>query len=423
MVEFERIREVLIRQKNRLFNEKSLVERKVLKNIIEFIDDKRIIIISGMRRVGKSTILAEIMQYLKSKEKEYCYVNFEDEAFLDFEAKDFEKLNELLIEIYGSGNYYFFDEIQNIENFESFTRRLQDDGKKIFLTGSNSSLLSKEFGTKLTGRYKLFELYPFSFEEFLIKNNIPLPNESKLTTEKKVQMKSTFADYMNMGGIPEYLENKDTDYIRTVYDNIIFRDIISRYNIKSQKILRELINILSTNISSSFTYNSLKKTLNLSNAITIKEYISYLNNTYLFFEVLRFDHSIRKQLLSPRKIYIIDPAFFNIIGVTFKTNFGRIFENIVFLELKRRGKEIFYFQKERECDFIIKQNNNISEAIQACYQFTKENKEREIAGLVEAIKEFKLKEGLILTYEQEEELIVDGKKIIIKPIWKWLTNL
>ncbi len=420
MVEFDRIREVLARQKKRLFVEKRLVSREILKDILKFLDDKRIIIISGMRRVGKSTLLVEIMMRLRSEDKNYCYVNFEDEAFLDFEAKDFEKLNEILIEIYGSGNYYFFDEVQNIVNFESFVRRLQDDGKKIFLTGSNSSLLSKEFGTKLTGRYKLFELYPFSFKEFLVKNNMPLQADSKFTTEEKAQMKLFFANYIELGGVPEYLENKDTDYIRTIYENILFRDIISRYNIKSQKILRELINILSTNISSMFTYNSLKKSLNLSNAITIKEYISYLNNTYLFFEVLRFDHSIRKQLSFPRKIYIIDPAFFNIVGVTFKTNFGRIFENIVFVELKRKNKEIFYFQKEKECDFVIKKENIISEVIQACYQFTKENREREIEGLLEAMKEFKLNQGIILTYEQEENLTVEGKKIIIKPLWKWL---
>jgi len=225
---------------------------------------------------------------------------------------------------------------------------------------------------------------------------------------------------MDLGGIPEYLENKDIDYIKTIYDNILYRDIISRYNIKSQKVLKELVNILSTNISSPYTYNSIKKTLNLSNAITVKEYISHLSNSYLFFEVLRFNYSVKKQLNYPRKIYIIDPAFFNIIGITFKTNFGRIFENIVFIELKRRKYDIFYFQEKHECDFIIKQDNKILQVIQACYQLTKENKEREIAGLAGAMREFKLKEGLILTYEQEEELIVEGKKIIIKPIWKWL---
>lgn len=420
MVDYNIIRNALNKQKDRLFNKKPLVSRKILKEISSLLTDKRIIIISGMRRVGKSTLLTEIMTLLSSTNKTYCYVNFEDECFLGFEAKDFEKLNEILIEIYGSSDFYFFDEIQNINNFESFVRRLQDDGKKIFLTGSNSSLLSKEFGTKLTGRYKMFELYPFSFEEFLLKNNYNLDKEIKFKTEEKAEIKSYFSSYMDLGGIPEYLENKDIDYIKTIYDNILYRDIISRYNIKSQKVLKELVNILSTNISSPYTYNSIKKTLNLSNAITVKEYISHLSNSYLFFEVLRFNYSVKKQLNYPRKIYIIDPAFFNIIGITFKTNFGRIFENIVFIELKRRKYDIFYFQEKHECDFIIKQDNKILQVIQACYQLTKENKEREIAGLAGAMREFKLKEGLILTYEQEEELIVEGKKIIIKPIWKWL---
>ncbi len=422
MVDYNLIRASVNRQKEQIFSEKLLVKRQLLDEVLSFLEDKRIIIISGMRRVGKSTLLKEIMLQLDSENRRYCYVNFEDECFLDFNAQDFEKLNEILTEAYGNPDFYFFDEAQNVVNFESFARRLHDDGKKIFLTGSNSSLLSKEFGTKLTGRYKLFELYPFSFIEFLIKNNFNLKKEIKFKTKERAEIKKYFSSFMDLGGIPEYLENKDMDYIKTIYENILYKDIISRYNIKNQKTLRELVNLLSTNISSQFTYNSLKKTLNLSNAITVKEYISYLNNSYLFFEVLRFNYSVKKQLNSPRKMYIIDPAFFNIIGIVFKTNYGRIFENILFIELKRRKYDVFYFQEKNECDFIVKQGNRILQAIQACYQLTDLNREREIEGLIKAMKEFKLKEGLILTYEQEEELIVDRKKIIIMPIWKWLLH-
>jgi len=412
------LRNVLIRQKDRLVLPKNLVKREIFEEILSFINDKRIVIISGMRRVGKSTLLGEIMSRLSFEKKNYCYVNFEDESFLNFEAKDFEKLNEILIEVYGESNFYFFDEIQNISHFETFIRRLHDEGKKIFITGSNSSLLSKELGTKLTGRYKLFELYPFSFYEFLSKNNLSFPN-AIFRTEQIAIIKKNFSDYMSLGGIPEYLENNDPDYIKTIYDNIIFRDIISRYKIKSQKELRELVNLLSTNISSPFTYNSLKNSLNFSNAQTVKNYISYLDNSYLFFEILRFDYSAKKQLNFPRKIYIIDPSFFNILGVNFKDNFGRIFENILFIELKRRFKEIFYFQEKNECDFIIKEGIKIIYAIQACYYLNKENREREINGLIEAMEKFKLTEGLILTFEQEEEIKVGGKKIKVLPIWKW----
>ncbi len=419
MADYELIRNALNRQKDRFFTEKSLIKRDILDEILLLLNDKRILIISGMRRVGKSTLFKEIISKLISEKKNYCYVNFEDESFLNFESRDFEKLNELLTEIYGVSDYYFFDEIQNISNFESFIRRLHDENKKIFLTGSNSSLLSKEFGTKLTGRYKMFELYPFSFGEFLLKNNFDFKN-IKFKTEEKAEIKKYFSDYMNLGGIPEYLENKDTDYIKTIYDNILYRDIISRYNIKSQKILKELVNLLSTNISSPFTYNSLKNALNLSNAITIKEYISHLNNSYLFFELLRFDYSVKKQLNFPRKIYIVDPAFFNVVGINFKTNFGRIFENIVFIELKRRNYELYYFQEKNECDFVVSEKNKVSQLIQACYQLNVDNKDREITGLVEAMKKFKLKEGLILTYEQEEEFKVEDKKIKVLPIWKWL---
>ena len=159
----EILRQVVINQKNELNFQKETVRRELLDKILDFFDDERIIILTGVRRCGKSTLLKQIMQ----NKSEWCYINFEDERLLDFRAKEFETLNEVLIESYGPSRIYFFDEIQNVEKFETFVRRLQDEGKKIVITGSNASLLSKEFGTRLTGRYKVFEVYPFSFNEFL----------------------------------------------------------------------------------------------------------------------------------------------------------------------------------------------------------------------------------------------------------------
>ena len=177
--------------------------------------------------------------------------------------------------------------------------------------------------------------------------------------------------------------------------------------------------MLATNISSQFTYNSLKKSLKLANSITVKEYISYLGNSYLFFEMQKFDFSAKRQLNSPKKIYLIDPVFSQ-LGLNFSMNKGRILENIVFIELKRRKKEIYYHSDKNECDFVVKEGNKIRESIQVCRLLNDSNKERELNGLIEAMDKFKLKEAVILTQEQEEEFKVNNKKIKVLPVWKWL---
>ena len=418
MIEKDTLRKIVIRQKQEITVKQSLVRRELLDEILKWFKDNRVIILTGIRRCGKSTLLKEIMQSVSK----WCYVNFEDERFLDFKAQDFEMLNEVLIEYYGNANIYFFDEIQNIEKFETFVRRLQDEGKKIIITGSNASLLSKEFGTRLTGRYKSFEVYPFSFHEFLQLNNIRINKNDYHITEKKIDLIKHFKEYLRLGGLPEYLKNKDEEYVRTVYENILYKDIIARYSIRRQKIIKELINLLGTNISSQFTYNSLKKTLGLGNAITVKEYISYLSNSYLFFELLKFSYSIKQQLNSPRKIYLVDPAFNQICGANFSENKGKILENIVFIQLKRKNKETYYYADKNECDFIVKYGTIITEAIQVCYTLNQTNKEREIAGLLETMEKFNLKKGIIITYEQTEEIKIKDKKIYVLPAYRWIVE-
>jgi hypothetical protein len=410
------LRHLVIQQKIQMEKSGDFVKRSIFSQVLTAMDDNRVIILAGIRRCGKSTLLKQIMQ----TRKDYCYVNFEDERLLSFRAEEFSTLDEVLIEVYGPAGTYFFDEIQNVEKFETFVRRLQDSGKKVVLTGSNASLLSQEFGTRLTGRYKLFEVYPFSFGEFLRFHKTKFTKESLYIPEEKVNLIRLFGRYTETGGMPEYLMNNDCDYIQTLYDNILYRDIIARYSIRRQRLVRELVGILASTITLPFTYNSLKKSLGLMNAITVKEYISYLSGAYLFFELLRFDYSIKKQLNSPRKIYIIDTAFSAISGFSLSPDKGRILENIVFIELMRKGSEIFYFAGDQECDFIIKDKKKIIGAVQVCYEFLKENQDRETGGLLKAMAEFNLTQGMILTYDQEDTLKSDGKTIIIKPVWKWL---
>jgi len=324
------------------------------------------------------------------------------------------------MEVYGPSATYFFDEIQNIDKFETFVRRLQDEGKKVIITGSNASLLSKEFGTRLTGRYKLFEVYPFSFAEFLRLKKIVVKKDSRYIPEERVKLLTAFGTYAENGGMPEYLKNHDGDYIKTLYDNIIYRDIIARYSIRRQRLVRELVGILASAISLPYTYNSLKKSLGLKNAITVKEYITYLSGAYLFFELLRFDYSVKKQLNSKRKIYSIDTAFSIINGFSLSPDKGRLLENIVFIELRRRGNEVYYYSQKRECDFILKDKKKIAGAIQVCHELNEENTERETEGLLEAMTALNLKVGFILTREQEDLRKVGDVTIIIQPVWKWL---
>ena len=416
MINKEDFKKIIIKQKEELEKLDETIKRNILDDILNWFKDNRVIILTGIRRCGKSTILRQIM---KSKIG-YCYVNFEDERFLDFKAQDFENLNEILIEIYGDAKIYFFDEVQNIEKFETFVRRLQDEGKKIVITGSNASLLSKEFGTRLTGRYKPFEIFPFSFLEFLKFKGIELESNWSYKISKRVEIKKAFNEYLIFGGFPEYLKTLDKEYIKNIFDNVLYKDVIARYAIKKQKIIKELISILATNISSMITYNSIKKDLELSNAITVKEYISYLVNSYFFFELSKFDFSLRKSLSSPKKIYLIDTAFNQITGFNFSPNTGKNLENVVFIELKRRNKEVYYFSEKNECDFIIKENTNITKAIQVCYFLNKENTEREVNGLLEVLNKFKLKYGVIITHDQEDEFEKEDKKIKVIPIWKWL---
>lgn len=416
MISKEVLRHLVIQQKARIEKPGDFIERTIFPLVRGAMDDNRVLILTGIRRSGKSTLLAQLMRAADH----CCYFNFEDERLLAFRAEDFALLDEVLIEVYGPANTYFFDEIQNVERFETFVRRLQDSGKKIILTGSNATLLSREFGTRLTGRYKLFELYPFSFAEYLRFRSIAVQKESFYLTEERAGLIRAFGRYVECGGMPEYLKNNDPDYLRTLYDNILYRDIIARYSIRRQRLVRELVGILASTVTLPFTYNSLKKSIGLTNAITVKEYISYLNGAYLFFELLRFDYSIKKQLGSPRKIYCIDTALCTLNGFSLAPDRGRLLENIVFLELKRQHEEVFYFTGTRECDFIIRDRKKISAAFQVCYELTVENRERECGGLLEAMEKFGLTKGTILTYDQEEEIPAGGKTIVVVPVWKWL---
>jgi len=410
------LKELVIEQ-NREFNkEEDFVRRTELDSIGKYLELPHILIISGIRRVGKSTLLKEIKKSYFEKQTIY-YFNFEDERLISFSSKDLNQLYETFLEVFKKSKTFFFDEIQNIPGWENFVRRMYNQGFKFIITGSNSSLLSRELGSKLTGRYIKIELFPFSFKEYCEFNNVKI--KKPYLTEKRAKIKKLFNNYLKEGGIPEYLKYKNEDILKTLYENILYKDILVRYNLNEEKTLKELSSYLFSNYGKEYSYNKLKKLLRRGSQNTVKNYIDYMENSYLAFTIPKYDYSLKKQIYSNKKIYVIDSALINLISFNFSRDIGRILENTVLIELKRRRKEIYYYRYKHECDFLIKDKGRISKAIQVTKSFS-ENREREINGLTEAMKKYKLKQGLILTQDEEAEERIGKYKIIIKPVWKYL---
>lgn len=360
------------------------------------------IIVSGIRRCGKSTLLRQVMK----KTKHFYYFNFEDPRATGLEVNDFQKLDELFREEYGESDCYFFDEIQNVQKWELFVRAMLDRKKHFLITGSNASLLSKELGTRLTGRHLKHELFPFSYQEFLV------------FASKKAGAES-FAEYLQKGGFPEYLKYGRSSILQELFNDIIMRDIVVRHKLRSPKTIKEMALYLITNAGVEFSYNKLAKTFNLGSTNSAVAFVSYLEDSYLLFTISKFDYSLKKQAVNPKKAYSIDLGLSNVNSVSFSSNKGRTLENRVFLDLRCANKEVYYFKGEKECDFLVKEKNRVAAAIQVCYELNEDNKERELSGLVEALEKFDLSDGLVLTYDQEDELKISGKIIHVKPVWKW----
>jgi predicted AAA+ superfamily ATPase len=411
----ETLKKIIFEQQE-LFNKiyiprTKLLEIKKTKN--------NIIIITGIRRSGKSILIHQLRE--EKKEKDY-YLNFDDERLHLFEIDDFEKLYETFMELFGKQKTFYFDEIQNIKGWELFIRRLHDYDNTIYITGSNANLLSKELGTHLTGRYTPLELYPASFEEFLTFKEYKREKNELYKREKIIIIIKYFNEYVEKGGFFKYLQTEDKEFFKTIYDNIIHKDILTRYSLTNEKGIKDIAHYLISNVAKQFSYTTLKKITNIASITTIKEYLTYLENTYLLFSISIYDQSLKKQYLNPKKVYCIDQGLAKQVSFRFSEDKGRILENIVFIELKRRGCEIYYHKEKKECDFVIYDKGKIVEALQVCYELDEDNKKREFEGLLEAMKKYKLKEGLLLTNDEEEEIILEGKKIHVIPVWKWLLS-
>jgi predicted AAA+ superfamily ATPase len=415
------LREIILEQEKSRKELDLGIGRSVLNDISGYINIPHTVVISGVRRAGKSTLLNQIIS--RFYEKGVYYFNFEDERLVDFDVNDFNSLYETFLEIYGERKVFFFDEIQNVPKWEVFVRRMQDKKAKFFITGSNASLLSKELGTKLTGRCVAIELHPFSFHEFLAFKGYKLQKNALFHTTERANIKKYFAEYLKHGGMPEYLTYKNEALLKRVYEDILYRDIVARYDIKQVKALRELGLYFLSNIGSLFSYNNLKNTLGVRSMNTVKSYSDFLENSFLIFLTSKFSYSLKQQLVANKKIYCIDNGLAESIAFQFSKNKGKFLENLVFLALKRKFPEIYYYKTSNnlEVDFLVKSGRRDIALIQVSDNLDNEKtRQREINSLNRAMDELKLKKGLILTEDTDEEIKINGRVISVQPIYKWL---
>ncbi|MDD2715998.1 MAG: ATP-binding protein [Candidatus Wallbacteria bacterium] len=415
------LKEIILEQEKEHQNIDAGIPRDMLNIISRHASLPHAVVISGVRRCGKSTLLNQISRDLYME----CvyYFNFEDERLMDFNVKDFNHLYEVFLELYGDKKVFFLDEIQNVPGWETFVRRMQGKGCKFFITGSNASLLSRELGTKLTGRNVSVELFPFSFREYLSFKGFHLPVNGISLTQDRALIKKHFAEYLLHGGMPEYLKYQDATILKRVYEDILYRDIVARYGIKHVKPLRELGLYFLSNLGGTFSYNNLKNVLGLGSMNTIKSYADFLENSYLIFLTSRFSYSLKQQFVSHKKIYCIDNGLADAVGFQFSKNKGKFLENLVFLELRRKSQEIYYYKTTNnlEVDFLLKSGKNGLSLIQVTDNLDDEKtRQRELKALIKAMDELKLKTALILTEDTDEEIKLKGKAITVKPIYKWL---
>ncbi len=388
---------------------------------------REIKIITGIRRCGKSTLLYQVIDNLVQKgvdPKNILLINLEDAGLRHYSLDEiyktylsFNPSNEI---------YLFIDEIQRKKGWEQEIRKKYDlrHAKNFFISGSCSSLLKKEYSTLLTGRNLMIEIFPLSFKEFLEFSKIRVKHTEILTEKTKSEILACLRKYLEFGGFPEIF-SKEKEFKRKIlnqyFEDIIYKDIVDRYDINSVK-AKEFGVYLLTNVSNLLSYRNIRNSLGLG-MDTIKDYMTYMKEAYLVFEVSHYSPSLKSQMANPKKIYCIDTGLRNAVSFRFSRDVGRLAENIIFVELMRRGRKVYYWKDEqhKEVDFIVKNKTRLEEPIQVCWDVTDENtKKREVNGLVSAMKELKLRKGVIITEDFEKTEKVDKKTIKYIPLWKWL---
>jgi len=395
---------------------------------------KKIITIVGPRRAGKTYFLFQIIKKLLTEGvdiTDIIYVDFEDERILPMKPEDLHHILDAYFELYTAKSkpLIFFDEIQNINGWNKFVRRLNDQGLNIILTGSNSRMLGHEIATALRGRTLTYEIFPFSFREFLTANEITM-ERNVMYGKTRHRINQLYEEYLFSGGYPEItlIEEKVTKgrILQDYFNTIFYRDLVERYRIKNSELLRQWLNSLMMNLSSPISFNKMandfkSRGMKISRA-TLSSYARYIEDIYFGFFVELYSESVRKRQTNPKKFYLIDQGIHNYLTLKFTENRGRILENIVFLELRRRGLHVFYYKTAggHEVDFLFKDNREWK-LIQVCYDLSHiETFSREKKALVSGLHELGLETGIILTQHEKREEKTKDYTLKIMPVWEWL---
>jgi predicted AAA+ superfamily ATPase len=416
----DQIKAMLLEQFDVFWNLDIGIERTRLSELERAAHLPHALIISGLRRVGKSTLLAQMAHKLGGDS--FYYVNFEDDRFLNFRAEDVNDLFQIMVETFGERKIFIVDEVQNIPGWEHFVRRFMDMNFKFYITGSNASLLSQELGTRLTGRYVPIELFPFSFQEYMRFLGETIPDIQRMTTIEKARLKKALSSYLEFGGIPDALKYPELPLLRTLYDDVLHRDIATRYHLEGVTALKELAFYLMSNPANMVSFNKLKEQFRLGSVNTIKSYIDFLQNSWLVFILNLYDYSVKRQQIAPKKIYAIDTGLSKGVGFDFSPNTGKLMENLVFLALRQQTKEIYYYTTPSgyEVDFYLPEKRQLIQVAQNLKN--PDTREREVRALNDALADVKVRNALILSDDNENGFDISGVPVEVRSISEWLIS-
>lgn len=398
-MKYSEIRAVANEQKEILYS----FELGTIRELLEFlpVTSSHALVISGIRRCGKSVLLH---QFIRDEIGDVFYFNFADIRLYEFSAGDFILLDEHIRE--SGKKILFFDEIQLINGWELFVRQKLDQSARVIITGSNARMLSIELGTNLTGRHISKELFPFSYKEYCSFYSYPYHRESFIT-------------YLGKGGFPEFLKSGNSELLGFLIEDIIHRDIAARYSIRDISGLKKLCIYIISNTAKIVSPSKLTSVIGVKSSSTVLDYLSYFESSYLVNLIPRFSWSVKGQMLSGKKVYVVDNGLVNVATVSASKDTGRKFENAVYWSIRRKTKNIWYFSDgNTECDFIYKINEEYF-AVQVCYEMNGDNQEREINGLLTALRFFNLDKGIILTIDQTDKILIDGYMIHVIPAWEY----
>jgi len=407
-----------------------LVEREVAGPDFARLSD--ILAVVGPRRAGKTYLLFEwISRLLRDgicAREDVLFVDFEDYRLSGMAPEDVELLLVAFEEMTRRRpRFLFFDEVQFLPSWSRVLRTLHNRRQfHIVVSGSNAQLLTREIATELRGRYRDLVLLPFSFREALRFKRIEW-TERTLHTAGRGRLTRAFDEYLREGGYPEILEQptalEKRRLAQNYYQSVFYRDILDRYHIKAKAILEGMMRFCVDAYASLFSVSGFEKQLKAHGMAgskrTLSNYLGYLEEAFFLLVHEKFSWSARKRLMNPKKVYLLDPVFIG-LGTSFSENRGRVLENVVAVELRRRGLEVFYYKERQECDFVVLAAGKPAMAIQVCWELDARNEPREYAGLLAAMRDLRIRHGLVLTYDQEQTSRREGKNIMVKPVWKWL---